>query len=81
MVDILNTAISALQTYRRALETTSHNVANVGTEGYSRQRVDQSTLLPQQYGYGFVGSGVGINGITRSYDELCAAFDKASRSI
>ncbi len=72
MVDILNTAISALQTYRRALDTTSHNVANVGTEGYSRQRVDQSTLLPQQYGYGFVGSGVGINGITRSYDEFTA---------
>ena len=72
MVDILNTAISALQTYRRGLDTTSHNVANVDTAGYSRQRVDQATLIPQQYGYGYVGSGVGITSITRSYDEFTA---------
>lgn len=34
----LNTALSALYAQRRALDITGQNVANVNTEGYSRQR-------------------------------------------
>ena len=36
----LNLALTALHAQRRGLETTGQNIANVNTEGYSRQRVD-----------------------------------------
>jgi flagellar hook-associated protein 1 FlgK len=36
----LNTAVSGLMAHRRAMETIGHNIANVNTQGYSRQRVD-----------------------------------------
>lgn len=38
-IDGLRIALSALQAQRRALEVHGHNIANVGTEGYSRQRL------------------------------------------
>jgi flagellar hook-associated protein 1 FlgK len=72
MADMLSTAVSALQAYRRGLDTTSHNVANVSTEGYSRQRIDMSTREAQQYGNGFVGSGVNVTSVKRVYDDFVA---------
>jgi len=57
---------------QRAISTTGHNIANVNTEGYSRQRVEFAALEPQLSGAGFIGSGVTIAAITRSYDEYLA---------
>ena len=37
MASIINTGISALNAFKRQMETTGHNIANVNTEGYSRQ--------------------------------------------
>jgi flagellar hook-associated protein FlgK len=36
-VDLLGISSSAVAAYQRALGTVSNNIANVGTEGYSRQ--------------------------------------------
>jgi len=36
MAGIINSGISALNAFKRQLETTGHNIANVNTEGYSR---------------------------------------------
>ena len=41
----LNTALSGLVAQQRALDTTNHNLANVNTEGYSRQRVSTQASL------------------------------------
>ena len=68
MTDIFNIGTSALVSLQRAIGTTGHNIANVNTEGYSRQRVEFAALPPQITGAGFVGSGVTIASITRSYD-------------
>lgn len=46
MADMLATAVSGLLTYQRALSTTSHNIANVNTPGYSRQGVDINARTP-----------------------------------
>lgn len=67
---MLGTAITGLQAFQRSLETTSHNIANVNTEGYSRQRVDLATSKEQMIGVGYIGTGVSINNITRSYDQF-----------
>lgn len=70
MVDILRTAVSGLMAFRTALATTSHNVANVNTPYYSRQRVELGTMMPEQRSYGYLGRGVHIQGVSRAYDEF-----------
>jgi len=64
---------------QRAISTTGHNIANVNTEGFSRQRVEFTAVEPQISGAGFIGSGVAIGAITRSYDQFLAD-DVISRS-
>jgi len=67
---MLGTAITGLQAFQRSLETTSHNISNVNTEGYSRQRVDLVSSKEQMIGVGYMGTGVTINNISRSYDQF-----------
>ncbi len=67
---VLSTGTSALLAFQRALATTSHNVANLNTPGYSRQKVDFATATPQNYGYGDVGNGTRIVDIRRAADQL-----------
>ena len=70
MSGILSTAMSGLIAFQRSLDTTSHNIANVNTEGYSRQRVDLSAVTPQFIGAGYIGQGVSVASVTRSYDQF-----------
>jgi len=70
MADLLNTAVTGLQVFQRALATTSHNIANVNTEGYSRQTSDFSTRTPSFQGDVFYGNGVQVNAVTRNYDNF-----------
>jgi flagellar hook-associated protein 1 FlgK len=72
MASIINTGISALNAFKRQMETTGHNIANVNTEGYSRQVVQFGTRLPQDIPQGYLGSGVQIESITRRYDDFVA---------
>ncbi len=73
MADMLNSGVSGLLAMQRALDVTSHNIANASTAGYSRQRVDLAAVLPADSGGGeFVGRGVNVLGVRRSYDELLA---------
>jgi len=67
MADMLNIGTAATNTFRRAIEVTSHNVANVGTEGYSRQRADIISSAPSNTGYGFLGAGSRVSSIDRVY--------------
>ena len=69
MGDILGNAVSGLLSFQRALSTTSHNIANVNTEGYSRQRVELDTRTPQATTQGYIGAGVDVTRIRRNYDE------------
>lgn len=67
---LLNTAISGLFSFQQGLTTTGHNIANVNTEGFSRQRVELSTNNSQLFGSGFIGNGVQVSNITRIYDQF-----------
>lgn len=55
----LTIAGSGLTTYNAAINVTANNVANVRTDGYSRQVVDQSAAeaLRANAKYGMIGSG------------------------
>jgi flagellar hook-associated protein 1 len=69
MADMLGTGLSSLRALQRALDTTAHNIANVNTAGYTRQRVDFSTRNPQVYGTNWIGSGVNASQVKRVYDQ------------
>ena len=65
---VLHVGKQALLTHQEALNVTAHNIANVNTPGYSRQRVVVETTTPITTGAGQVGSGVTVSGIERVYD-------------
>ena len=70
MPDMLNTAVSGLLSFQRALSTTSHNISNVNTAGYSRQRVEFETNTPSSQGGSFFGNGVHIDSVARVYEQF-----------
>lgn len=65
--DILGVGTSALLAFQQALQTTSQNISNVNTPGYSRQRIDLSSTLPQSAGNYFLGRGVQVTGVQRIF--------------
>ena len=67
MSGLLSTSLSGLMAAQRSLETVQHNIANANTEGYSRQRVEQGTNPAMFTGDGFIGQGVNVINVTRSY--------------
>ncbi len=79
-IGILNTALSGLAAFQRSLETTSNNISNVNTEGYSRQRVELATTPAQFMGSGYVGTGVAVANIARSYDQFISGQIRSSTS-
>ena len=46
---MLNVASTALSTQQKALDITANNIANVNTEGYSRQRLNMVQNEPVRY--------------------------------
>lgn len=66
----LNTAYTGLQASNAALNTTANNIANVETEGYSRQQVQTQAANPIRAftTYGCVGAGVDTLAIERVRD-------------
>jgi len=73
MASIINTGVSALNAFKRQLETTGHNIANVNTAGYSRQTVQLDARLPQAIPQGYIGSGVEVASIRRNYDSYLSS--------
>lgn len=65
MTDITGIALSGLIASRTALSTVSHNIVNIDTAGYSRQRAEMLARTPIQYGTAFLGQGVDVNNVTR----------------
>lgn len=67
LFDIGRSALLASQT---GIAVTSNNIANVNTPGYSRQEVILEIANPVASGRGFIGRGVIVAGIRRSYDNF-----------
>jgi flagellar hook-associated protein 1 len=69
----LNTATSALRAQQRAIDVTGQNVANVNTDGYSRQRAELQSIganaVPAIHSVGTgVGNGVSADQVSRIRD-------------
>lgn len=68
----LNIAYTGLLASNAALNTTSNNIANIETKGYSKQVVNQSAAdaLRTYTTFGCSGSGVDVDSIERLRDEF-----------
>jgi len=80
MADLLSTSVSGLLAFQQALDTTSNNIANASTPGYSVETANLKELPGQTSAGGYVGSGVTVDGITRSYSELLSQQVRTSQS-
>ncbi|ELR65126.1 Flagellar hook-associated protein FlgK [Photobacterium marinum] len=68
--DLLNMGTQGVLTAQRQLNTTSHNINNVNTEGYSRQSVVQQANDPMWWGGNQYGTGVHAAEVRRGYDQF-----------
>ena len=82
----------ALLAHQLSLNTTGHNIANVNTPGYTRQRVEVGAASPVESAYGPVGMGVDVtdvkhirdlflNGRWREENENLGQWQARSRSL
>jgi len=69
----LSIAAQALKAQQLAIQTTGHNLANVATPGFSRQRVDLVSRFPSFEGGVFLGQGVDVAGVQRVIDRFTEA--------
>ena len=70
MSDLLGISGSAISAYQRALSTVSNNIANVNTEGYSRQEVVLKDTTPRKMAGMYLGTGVMLQNVRRQFDQF-----------
>lgn len=71
LLNSFNTAVKGLSAQQTALNTTSHNISNANTEGFSRQRVELKADKAYDYsGIGQLGTGVKIESVVRVVDDF-----------
>ncbi len=70
MSDILSIGTSATQLYQKTISTVSNNVANLNSEGYSRQEAVSVENYPAQYGANYLGTGAFLESVRRNYDQF-----------
>ena len=68
--NILEIGRSGIKAQQEGLTTTSHNITNVGTEGFSRQQVILEAGRPQG---GIIPTGVRVTDVTRVVDQFIEA--------
>ncbi|MDA7817783.1 flagellar hook-associated protein FlgK [Sulfurimonas sp.] len=73
----LNIGYSGLNAAQVGVTTTSHNISNAETDGYTRQRVITSPSTPLTLNEYQVGNGVDITSIQRVFDNFI--FDRYSK--
>ena len=80
MADLLSTGISGVRTYQRALATVGNNIANVDTEGYSRQRLEIQESSSSSEGSLNIGNGARAVRVQRIYDSFVVENLRSSQS-
>jgi flagellar hook-associated protein 1 FlgK len=69
-MSILNVGARALTANQTILQTIGNNIANVNTPGYSRQSALLATTPGQYTGSGYIGKGVDVLTIKRTYSQF-----------
>lgn len=69
MSDLLGIGLSGLRTSRNNISVTGHNISNIDTPGFSRQRATQITNAAINTGVGAMGTGARTQSIERIVDQ------------
>lgn len=78
---LMSLGMRAMTANYAALQATGHNIANVNTEGYSRQSVVLETNGGQFTGAGFFGKGVNVATVERAHSEFLTREAATTRAI
>ena len=70
MADLFQIGMSGIYSSQAKLNTTGHNIANINTEGYSRQSAEVVTAGADRFGNYFIGRGSLVAGVDRAYDKF-----------
>lgn len=62
--------LSGIQADQVELNVIGNNIANATTPGYTNEVVNLSPLQPVAEGYGYLGQGVAVDGVTRTRNAL-----------
>ena len=78
MSDLLNIGASGVRAYQTALDTTSQNIANASTAGYSRrnatiEEVGRTNSVQLGHTINLTGNGSRVAGVTRASDDYKSA--------
>src|SRR5665213_3630577 len=80
MGDMLSTGVSGLLAFQTALDTISNNISNVNTAGYSQETANLVTSPSSPTAGGWIGNGVSVGSVSRSYDEFLAGQTNSATS-
>ena len=80
MTDLVSVASNAVSAYQRSLGTISNNIANVATDGYSRQEIVLVANPVAKVGNTYLGTGVMVDRIQRQYDTFVESNLRSSNS-
>jgi flagellar hook-associated protein 1 FlgK len=73
MGDMLSTGVSGLLAFQQALDTTSNNISNANTPGYSRESVNLVSMPGPYIGGVSIGNGVAVNNVERTFNQIVAS--------
>lgn len=81
MASLFGIGISGLNAAQAGLLTTSHNISNANTDGYSRQAILQGTNTAQFTGGGFLGNGVHVSTVARQYNDFLEVQGRSTQAL
>ncbi|HUO95027.1 MAG TPA: flagellar hook-associated protein FlgK [Steroidobacteraceae bacterium] len=77
----MNTAVSGLIAFQRALAVTGNNISNANTVGYSRQTANLADRNPDATAGIFIGNGVDVTSVSRAYDQFAVDQLRAGNGV
>jgi flagellar hook-associated protein 1 len=80
MGDMLSTGVTGLLAFQTALDTISNNISNVNTAGYSEETANLVTNPATPTANGWIGNGVSVANVTRSYSDFLDAQTRSATS-
>ncbi len=70
LLNALNAGKTSLLTNQKSIEIVGNNIANVNTEGYSRQRAELMQIPAVNFNDFFIGQGVTVSNVSRDYSSF-----------
>ena len=72
LLNALNSGKTSLLANQKSIEIVGNNIANVNTDGYSRQRAELTEIPAVAFGSFFIGQGVTVSNVQRDYSVFIA---------